>query len=199
MAIGTLIALLACITFAATVFIAKGGLSALGLENSPRASLTAADSTRTAEAATAASGTAAAISAAQTDLPEAATGGPSTTAPRITTTDILADVPAETPTPTASVTETHRPSETPASTNTPVAVADQDTAPGSVLEVGQEWVQNGMAMRLKSPPFAASCDGFLEFELTIQNNAGQELVVNINGNGFSLTDDQGRAYSNSDI
>jgi hypothetical protein len=98
------------------------------------------------------------------------------------------------------VTETPRPSETPAPTNTQVAVADQpDTAPGSVLEVGQEWVQNGMAMRLKSPTFAASCDGFLEFELTIQNNAGQELVVNINGNDFSLTDDQGRAYSNNDI
>ena len=53
--------------------------------------------------------------------------------------------------------------------------------------------------RLKNTTFLASCRGFLEFELTIQNNSAQELVVNINGNDFSLTDDGGQSYTNREI
>lgn len=95
--------------------------------------------------------------------------------------------------------ESAPPTSTAANTPEPAATQSPDTPAGSMLEVGEEWIQNGMSMRLKNSTFVATCGGFLEFELTIQNNLPQELVVNLNGNDFYLQDNAGQVYSNNDI
>jgi hypothetical protein len=84
--------------------------------------------------------------------------------------------------------------------NTEVPIKIQPNTPaGTILVPGEEWVQDGMIAKLEKQTFIASCGGFLEFELIINNNSTQELVVNIDGNDFSFVDDQGQTYSNDNI
>lgn len=52
-----------------------------------------------------------------------------------------------------------------------------------------------MEIRLKNPTFVPGCNGILGFEFTIINNTGGEIVTNISGLDFAISDNAGQSYS----
>ena len=73
---------------------------------------------------------------------------------------------------------------TPASSPQP---NDSNKPPGTVLQPGQTWSQEGMELTLSKPSFTPDCgDGFLEFNMNLVNNSGSDLVTSINGSDIAL-------------
>lgn len=95
------------------------------------------------------------------------------------------------PTPTPTETPIPPPTAVPTSTST----AQPDTQPGTILKPGDIWYQGGMEIRLKNPTFVPGCNGILGFEFTIINNTGGEIVTNISGLDFAISDNAGQSYS----
>ncbi len=109
--------------------------------------------------------------------------------------------PTAAPSPTSepSQTPTPKPTATPTSTASPTATATlaPDTAPGTVLDVGQTWHQQNLALTLNNARFAGvACNSVLEFDLAIENDETTipELVIGWRGEDMTLADDQNKPY-----
>jgi len=92
--------------------------------------------------------------------------------------------------------ETARPSDTslPTATMVPSSTSEPDTQPGSVLEVGEWWKEDGVWLRLEDYHFTYDIPSIRVF-LELWNKTGDTLMFNWNTSGnFSLRDNNGFNY-----
>ncbi|MBK9926634.1 MAG: hypothetical protein IPP66_15265 [Anaerolineales bacterium] len=69
-----------------------------------------------------------------------------------------------------------------------------DTAPDSILSVGEVWTTNGLSVQLRDAQFKFGDEMDLYFEFT--NNTGKTLFFNFNeANHVTLKDDKGKVYT----
>lgn len=99
--------------------------------------------------------------------------------------------PTSTPTLPPSETSTPRPTYTPRPSPTPIL----DTPPGTILAFGDTWYQGGMEARLSNINFASDCfNATVHFELSILNNSGQTLVMNMDHGDVRAFDNNNAEY-----
>jgi len=128
-----------------------------------------------------------------TATPEPATFTPTSTDTPLPTDTFTPKPPTNAPAP--------RPTSPPAlPTNASSLLTQPSTSPdtlaGTILRPGEVWYQGNMEMRLRNVSFIPGCGGILGFEMSIANNTGGQLVVNISGSDFSVFDNAGRRYDN---
>lgn len=110
-----------------------------------------------------------------------ATPLPATHTPLVTDTAL----PTETLAPTQAPTETPRPAPT-------------DTSPGTVLGVGDYWLQNGVALRIvKYTLWPESSYQNIGIWFDLSNLTGADLLVSVNKNDIVVTTGSGRALDTS--
>jgi hypothetical protein len=118
----------------------------------------------------------------------------------VTSTDFGSEAtPTNLPTYTPYPTFTSEPKETatPRAMATPIPPTATpkaaDTPPGTVLGVGETWYQGGMEARVSNINFASQCyHGTVQFDISISNNSGQTLVMNV-------TKEDVRVFDNNNI
>lgn len=115
-----------------------------------------------------------------------------TSTPEPTPTPIVVVVtatPQDTPTPVP-------PTLAPAPTNTPVPPAPtvpKDTPPGSILEVGESWRQNGVRLKLEEVRFFPNSE-CLTLAFNLFNETDHEIIVTIEEQDFYAEDNLGRRW-----
>jgi hypothetical protein len=112
----------------------------------------------------------------------------STTAPPTPPTDIPPPRDSATP------TNTLRPTDPPVPTNTPVPTPNPNTQPGSLLELGQTWKQNGIELTLAGVQFSGNS---MRVTWRFENNTGQDILVRYHGDNFTFRDNTSGQELNS--
>jgi DNA-binding CsgD family transcriptional regulator len=98
--------------------------------------------------------------------------------------------PSPTPEPTYTPVP---PTPTPIPTDTPIPTptVPPDTPPGSVLEVGDSWRQNGVRLKLIETNLSSEC---VSFSFDFYNETNHQMVVEIDPEAFSVRDNLGQQW-----
>ena len=103
--------------------------------------------------------------------------------------------PSPTPAPSATPSPTLTP--LPTATSTPLPPTEPpDTPPGSMLEVGDSWRQNGVRLKLKETNLSPKCVSFL---FDFYNDTDHQMVVKIDPDAFSVQDNRGQRWTLTSI
>jgi serine/threonine protein kinase len=138
-----------------------------------------------------------------TSIPQESTA--SVVSPIISVPTSVSTVQVDIPTqPAAPTTAPTQPTIVPAQPTLALAPTSgsqivSSTASGSILQPGETWYQDGMEMLVDNPTFIPGCQGVLGFEMTIVNNSGGELLANISGRDFAISDNIGQNYPASKV
>lgn len=124
-----------------------------------------------------------------TNTPTAAPTNTPMPAPTVTptSTPTSTSTPRPTNTPTPTPTNTRRPTKTPIPSPTPIP----DTPPGTVLEMGETWYQDGVSLRLYDLWIDPD---YIEFRAEFTNSTEHSLSLAASHRNFEAVNNLGQTY-----